>query len=83
MGFHALARRASISGRMNKAAVRHVPTSAMREQTDVSDMVRIELPLGRLGKVEEVAAMICWLCSEECSFSTGATFDISGGRSTY
>jgi 3-oxoacyl-[acyl-carrier protein] reductase len=39
--------------------------------------------MGRLGKVTEVAALIAWLCSEDCSFSTGATFDISGGRSTY
>ncbi|MGH6862471.1 MAG: 3-oxoacyl-ACP reductase, partial [Phyllobacterium sp.] len=33
--------------------------------------------------MEEVASMIAWLSSEECSFSTGATFDVSGGRSTY
>ena len=42
-----------------------------------------KIPVGRLGRAEEVAALISWLCSEECSFSTGATFDISGGRSTY
>jgi 2-dehydro-3-deoxy-L-rhamnonate dehydrogenase (NAD+) len=42
-----------------------------------------KIPMGRLGKVTEVAALITWLCSEDCSFSTGATFDISGGRSTY
>lgn len=42
-----------------------------------------KIPVGRLGKVEEVAAIIAWLCSAECSFSTGATFDVSGGRSTY
>lgn len=41
------------------------------------------IPMGRAGKPEEVAAMIAWLASEDCSFSTGATFDISGGRSTY
>jgi len=41
------------------------------------------IPMGRMGKVEEVAALICWLASEECSFSTGATFDISGGRATF
>ena len=41
------------------------------------------IPLGRLGRTEEVAALICWLASEECSFSTGATFDISGGRAVY
>ena len=42
-----------------------------------------KIPVGRLGKMEEVASMIAWLCSEECSFSTAATFDVSGGRSTY
>jgi 2-dehydro-3-deoxy-L-rhamnonate dehydrogenase (NAD+) len=41
------------------------------------------VPLGRPGLPEEVAAMITWLASEECSFSTGAAFDISGGRATY
>jgi 2-dehydro-3-deoxy-L-rhamnonate dehydrogenase (NAD+) len=41
------------------------------------------IPMGRLGTVEENAAMIVFLCSEEVSFSTGATFDISGGRTTY
>ena len=41
------------------------------------------IPLGRMGGAEEVAALACWLASEECSFSTGATFDISGGRAVY
>lgn len=38
------------------------------------------IPLGRAGTLDEVAALITWLCSEECSFSTGASFDLSGGR---
>ncbi len=42
-----------------------------------------KIPMGRFGKVEEVAALVAWLASEECSFSTGAVFDISGGRATY
>jgi len=42
-----------------------------------------KIPLGRPGRVEEVAALVAWLCSEECSFSTGAVFDITGGRATY
>ncbi|MGC3987857.1 MAG: SDR family NAD(P)-dependent oxidoreductase [Pseudorhodoferax sp.] len=42
-----------------------------------------KIPMGRFGTVEEVAAMVGWLCSEDCSFSTGAVFDLSGGRSTY
>ncbi len=42
-----------------------------------------KIPMGRLGKVEEVAALVCWLASEECSFTTGAVFDVSGGRAVY
>jgi 3-oxoacyl-[acyl-carrier protein] reductase len=41
------------------------------------------IPLGRMGRPEEVAALVCWLASEEMTFSTGACFDISGGRATY
>ncbi|MGZ8783881.1 MAG: SDR family NAD(P)-dependent oxidoreductase [Gaiellaceae bacterium] len=41
------------------------------------------IPMGRMGTADEVAALICWLASEECSFSTGATYDISGGRAVY
>jgi 3-oxoacyl-[acyl-carrier protein] reductase len=42
-----------------------------------------KIPMGRFVQVEEIAAMACWLASEDCSFSTGAVFDITGGRSTY
>jgi len=42
-----------------------------------------KIPLGRFGEVEEIAALVAWLCTEECSFSTGAVFDLSGGRATY
>jgi 3-oxoacyl-[acyl-carrier protein] reductase len=41
------------------------------------------IPLGRTGTAEEVAALICWLASDECTFSTGAVYDISGGRAVY
>ncbi len=47
------------------------------------DYMRSKIPLGRFGLPEEVAAMVAWLCSAECSFSTGAVFDLSGGRATY
>ncbi len=47
------------------------------------DFMLSKIPLGRLGQPEEIAAMVAWLASEECSFSTGAAFDLSGGRSTY
>jgi 3-oxoacyl-[acyl-carrier protein] reductase len=39
--------------------------------------------MGRMGTVEEIASMVGWMCSEECSYSTGAVFDLSGGRATY
>jgi 3-oxoacyl-[acyl-carrier protein] reductase len=42
-----------------------------------------KIPMGRFVQVEEIAALACWLASEDCSFSTGAVFDITGGRSTY
>jgi NAD(P)-dependent dehydrogenase (short-subunit alcohol dehydrogenase family) len=42
-----------------------------------------KIPMGRFGTPEEVASMVAWLCTAECSFSTGAVFDLSGGRSTY
>ena len=42
-----------------------------------------KIPMNRVGQPEEVAALISWLCSDDCSFSTGAVFDISGGRATY
>jgi NAD(P)-dependent dehydrogenase (short-subunit alcohol dehydrogenase family) len=42
-----------------------------------------KIPMGRFGTPEEVASLVAWLCTEECSFSTGAVFDLSGGRSTY
>jgi 3-oxoacyl-[acyl-carrier protein] reductase len=41
------------------------------------------IPMGRMGTADEVAALVCWLASEECSFSTGAAFDVSGGRAVY
>ena len=42
-----------------------------------------KIPMGRFGLVEEIAAMVAWLASEECSFTTGAVFDVSGGRAVY
>ena len=47
------------------------------------DYMLSKIPMGRTGEVEEAAALVAWLASEECSFSTGAVFDISGGRATY
>ena len=47
------------------------------------DYMLSKIPMGRFGTTDEVAAMVAWLCTEESSFSTGATFDLSGGRATY
>jgi len=47
------------------------------------DYMLAKIPMGRFGLKEEAAALVAWLCSAECSFSTGATFDLSGGRATY
>jgi 3-oxoacyl-[acyl-carrier protein] reductase len=47
------------------------------------DYMQSRIPMGRLGEIDEVAALMAWLASEECSFSTAAVFDISGGRTTY
>ena len=52
-------------------------TPARREE------ITRRIPMGRFVEVEEIAEMIAWLLSPECSFSTGAVFDISGGRATY
>ena len=47
------------------------------------DFMLSKIPAGRFARIEEIAALVCWLASRECSFSTGAVFDISGGRATY
>ncbi|PIB91370.1 SDR family NAD(P)-dependent oxidoreductase [Caulobacter sp. FWC2] len=47
------------------------------------DYMRGKIPMGRLGEVRESAAMVCFMASEECSFTTAATFDTSGGRTTF
>jgi NAD(P)-dependent dehydrogenase (short-subunit alcohol dehydrogenase family) len=47
------------------------------------EYMRSKIPMGRLGEVHESAAMVCFMASEECSFTTASTFDTSGGRTTY
>jgi 3-oxoacyl-[acyl-carrier protein] reductase len=63
-------------------AVIETPLLAGMSEEHIRYMVE-KIPMGRLGGVDEVAALVCWLACEECSFSTGATFDISGGRAVY
>jgi NAD(P)-dependent dehydrogenase (short-subunit alcohol dehydrogenase family) len=63
------------------AAVRTAIFDQMTQQH--IDFMLSRIPMGRFGTVDEVAALVCWLASEECSFSTGAVFDVSGGRATY
>ena len=63
------------------AAVRTAIFDQMSQQH--IDFMLSKIPIGRFGAIEEITAMICWLASEECSFSTGAVFDASGGRATY
>ena len=63
-------------------AVIETPILSQVSEQHIQYMVS-RIPMGRTGKPEEVAALISWLCSDECTFSTGATFDISGGRATY
>ena len=63
------------------AAVR-TPLFAQMTQEHI-DFMLSKIPLGRFGEIDEIAALVAWLASEECSFSTGGVFDISGGRATY
>ena len=63
------------------AAVRTAIFDQMTQQH--IDFMLSKIPMGRFGLVEEIAAMVAWLVSEECSFSTGAVFDLSGGRAVY
>ncbi|WP_426017559.1 SDR family NAD(P)-dependent oxidoreductase [Brevundimonas sp. DWR2-3-1b1] len=58
------------------------PILAQMPQSQV-DYMRSKIPMGRLGEVDESAAMVCFMASEECSFTTASTFDTSGGRTTY
>jgi 2-dehydro-3-deoxy-L-rhamnonate dehydrogenase (NAD+) len=63
-------------------AVIDTPMVGTMSQEHIDYMVQ-RIPLGRLGRTEEVASLICFLASDEMSFSTGACFDISGGRAVY
>lgn len=70
--------------RVNVVAPAAIDTDLIRQfSSQAIDAMVARTPLGRLGTAEEVARLVTWLCSEDCSFSTGAVFDLSGGRATY
>lgn len=70
--------------RVNAVTPAAVKTEIFAQMTQAHiDFMLSKIPVGRFGLVEEVASLVCWLASRECSFSTGAVFDVSGGRATY
>jgi 2-dehydro-3-deoxy-L-rhamnonate dehydrogenase (NAD+) len=58
------------------------PMFSQMTETHIAYM-KSRIPMNRFGTVDEIAALVAWLCTEECSFSTAGVFDLSGGRSTY
>jgi len=80
-----LAKELATSGVVVNAVTPAVFVTPLLQQMPQSqvDFMKSKIPMNRFGEVSEVVAMICWLLSDECSFSTGAVFDISGGRTTY
>lgn len=70
--------------RVNCVTPAAVKTAIFDQMTEAHIQFMLsKIPMGRFGTPEEIAAMVGWLCTEDCSFSTGAVFDLSGGRSTY
>ena len=75
---------AHTSIRVNCVTPAAIETELLRQMTpEFTQFVISKIPMGRLGQPDEVAAMVEWLASPDCSFATGAVFDISGGRATY
>jgi 3-oxoacyl-[acyl-carrier protein] reductase len=70
--------------RVNCVTPAAVKTGMFSQMTQAHiDFMLSKIPMGRFGQVEEIAALVSWLCTEDCSFSTGAVFDLSGGRAVY
>jgi 3-oxoacyl-[acyl-carrier protein] reductase len=70
--------------RVNCVTPAAVKTSMFEQMTQEHIQFMLsKIPMGRFGLPEEIASMVGWLCTEDCSFSTGGVFDLSGGRSTY
>jgi 2-dehydro-3-deoxy-L-rhamnonate dehydrogenase (NAD+) len=80
-----LAKEVATKGILVNAVAPAVARTAMFEQMTQAhiDYMLSKIPMGRFVEVDEIAAMIAWLSSEDCSFSTGAVFDLTGGRATY
>jgi len=81
----ALAKEVATRGIFVNAVAPAVIGTEMLKQMEQStvDLLISKIPMGRVGQPEEVAALVAWLASDECSFSTGAVYDLSGGRATY
>jgi 3-oxoacyl-[acyl-carrier protein] reductase len=81
----ALAKEVATRGILVNAVAPAVIGTELLKQMERStvDLLVSKIPMGRVGKPEEVAALVAWLASDECSFSTGAVYDLSGGRATY
>ena len=80
-----LAKEVATKGILVNAITPAVAKTAMFDQMTQAhiDYMLGKIPMGRFLEVQEAAAMVAWLCSEDCSFSTGAVFDLTGGRATY
>lgn len=75
---------ADVDVRVNCVTPAAVKTALFEQMTpEHIQFMLSRIPVGRFGDVEEIAAMVVWLCTQECSFTTGAVFDLSGGRATY
>jgi 3-oxoacyl-[acyl-carrier protein] reductase len=81
----ALAKEVATRGILVNAVAPAVIGTDMLKQMEKStvDLLISKIPMGRVGTPEEAAALVAWLASDECSFSTGAVYDLSGGRATY
>jgi 3-oxoacyl-[acyl-carrier protein] reductase len=81
----ALAKEVATRGILVNAVAPAVIGTELLKQMEPStvDLLVSKIPMGRVGKPEEVAALVAWLASDDCSFSTGAVYDLSGGRATY
>jgi len=73
------------SGVLVNAIAPAVIETPMNKNTSAEVLAHLTslIPMKRIGKAEEVAELVAWLCSDKVSFSTGAVYDISGGRATY